>query len=531
MLSPFRLLAVCLTLACLVLQASPLQARPRLIVQVTVDQLRGDLPLRYYDRLSTGGLRLFLDGGVAYTNAHYRHSATMTGVGHATLFTGADPVHHGIIGNDWRDRATGKGVNCVSDEEFGRSPRNLFCTTIGDELHLATAGASRVFGVSLKDRGAILPAGFKGKAFWYGGDGRFISSAYYYPDALPAWAEAFNDSDAMARYVASGAWDLLRPRDEYVFKDRDDQPWEASPQPSGHTFPHPLGDEPRASYSPFNDALTLDFARAIIEGENLGAGPATDLLGVSLSMTDSIGHTYGPDSLEAEDNLLRLDLALAAFFAYLDQRFGLEHVAIALSADHGVCPAPGYLRSLGLPTGAAITGEQVRQLNAGMIADYDTTQALIADFSANCFHLDRAALANAGLELNDVALDLASRVREIEGVAFAFARPDLLRGNVPADPIAQMGLRSFSPQRSGDVLVLLQPGWMYGGIGQGTTHGSPWAYDTHIPVYFAGAGIKPQRVTRRVTPNDIAPTWAAMLGTNPPSASIGTPLPEVLGQN
>ena len=504
-------------------------ARPALIVQITVDQLRGDMPLRFHDRFPEGGLRRFMDEGTVYTNAHYRHSTTYTGVGHATLFTGADPIRHGIVANDWRDPVTGKGMYCCGDEEFGLSPRNLMCTTIGDELTLASAGGSRVFGVSLKDRGAILPAGHTGKAFWYGGEGAFVSNAFYY-ETTPAWAEAFNASNPAQKYIAGGTWDLLHPREEYLFKDRDDQPWEQDPKPLGRVFPHPLGEDPLKALrgTPFADNLTLDFARALVEGENLGGGAHTDLLSVSLSMTDSIGHTYGPDSLEAEDNLLRLDRGLAEFFAFLDARLGKANYVLAISSDHGVCPAPGMLHAQGLPTGAVITGEHVRALNTELSKTFGTTQTLIADFSAPCFYLNRAALAAAGVKLDYAAQELAALTRELEGVAFAFSRPELVRGELPDDPIAKMAQRSFCPSRSGDVLVIQRPGWMLGGYGQGTTHGSAWTYDTHVPIYFVGPGIKAQIIDRAVVVNDIAPTWAAMLGISPPSANSGAVLEEVL---
>jgi predicted AlkP superfamily pyrophosphatase or phosphodiesterase len=338
---------------------------PRLILQITVDQLRGDLPGRYAHRFGEGGFRYLLEQGTHYTNSHYRHANTETAPGHATLATGADPSGHGIVANDWIDRQTGAFVYNTEDARHhligeepkvhqGVSPRNLLASTFGDELVLYSNGASRVFSVSTKDRGAILPGGHAGKAFWLSrSSGSYVTSTYYY-DAYPAWVDAWNATRPMLRY-AGKSWDLLQERDTYLFAKQDDQPWEVDLPPFGRTFPHPFGEgrmQPLfVSLSPMGDAVTLDFAKALIENEQLGRGAQPDLLAVSFSATDYAGHLFGPGSLESEDTILRLDRVLAELFAFVDVHVGLENTLIVLSADHGGVEAPEQAEAIGISAG------------------------------------------------------------------------------------------------------------------------------------------------------------------------------------
>lgn len=308
--------------------------KPALVVYFVVDQLRGDIPLHYKDRFGEDGFRRFLDQGTIYTNAHYRHAITFTGCGHATLGTGGNPREHGIISNDWTDPATAKNVYCSEDqahkllgtqtgEHSGTSPKNLQVPTLAEVLIDASGGQSRVFGVSGKDRGAILMAGAKGKAFWFSNEtGGFVTSDYYYPE-YPAWVAAFNTPPPADKYLGK-TWELFRPENEYTHPD--ERPTEVANPIIGGAFPHSFeGLDARKLYSimsvtPYSDEMTISFAKAIVENEKLGQGAATDMLTVSLSATDIIGHQFGPESREHEDQILRLDAQLASFFAFLDEK-------------------------------------------------------------------------------------------------------------------------------------------------------------------------------------------------------------------
>jgi predicted AlkP superfamily pyrophosphatase or phosphodiesterase len=323
----------------------------KLVLQITVDQLRGDTLSRFGGRFGQGGFRYVLDHGSHFINAHYRHANTETAPGHATLATGADPARHGIVANDWIDQQTGAFVYNTEDDRHhiigaeprphqGVSPRNLLASTFGDELVVHTAGRSRVFSLSIKDRGAILPGGHAGKAFWFSrGQGAFVTSTYYY-DRYPQWVDDWNAKGLPAGYDGT-AWELLDDRTTYIAKDLDDRPYEADFGGFGRTFPHPLGEAGSKffnlllSITPVGDELSLDFAKALIQAERVGQGDAIDYLQVSFSSPDYMGHLFGPSSLEYEDAVLRLDRVLANLFAFVDRKVGLDRTLIVLCADHG----------------------------------------------------------------------------------------------------------------------------------------------------------------------------------------------------
>ena len=339
---------------------------PRLILQVTVDQLRGDLPGRYRDDLGEGGFRYLMEKGTWYVNANYQHANTETAVGHATLATGADPSRHGIVANDWIDQKTGAFVYHTEDKRHhiigrktkaheGVSPRNLLASTISDELVVHNGGRTRAFSVSVKDRGAILPGGHVGKAFWFSkSTGEFVTSTYYYVD-YPQWVKQWNAAKPADAY-RNKSWKLLNDRATYIHGQMDDRPYEADLKPLGRTFPHPLGGETKHFYlfltlTPFGDALTLDFSKALIENEKLGQNShgAPDYLQISFSSTDYVGHLFGASSLEAEDNLLRLDRAIADLLAFVDAEIGLDRTVVVLT--HAEPTAAGMCYGLRLGGG------------------------------------------------------------------------------------------------------------------------------------------------------------------------------------
>ncbi len=549
-------LALSLSIFSLFIRAQDSESiRPKLVLQITVDQLRGDLPTRFLDRLGEGGLRYLIENGTYYSNSLYIHSNTVTAVGHATLFTGADPSRHGLVGNNWIDSSTGELVYNTEDARYhiiGKepkphesvSPKNILSTTIGDELVISNAGQSRVFSVSVKDRGAIIPGGHAGKAFWYSkSTGKFVTSTYYY-DEYPQWVQDWNEAGTADQYRGK-TWDLLQDPSTYFAKDLDDRPYEADFQPLGRTFPHQYGDNKYLylilSLSPAGDELTLDFAKTLIENENVGQGENVDFLAVSFSSTDYIGHLFGPSSLESEDNILRLDRILADLFSYVDKTVGLENTLIVLSADHGAPEAPEYMTAIGKESGRfdfTYFREQ-GPLNKVLMERYGRDD-LIATHSHPYLYLNMAAIAEAKLDIEEVESFIADEVVKIPGIAYAQTRSDLLEGRISNAPLQVQVRRNFHPERSGNIHMIQEHYWFLhstdeaqkmGLEGIAAIHGSPWAYDTYVPIFFAGNGIKAQTITRRVSPTDIAPTIAKFLNIKFPSGSIGNPLEEVMLKN
>jgi len=536
--------------------------KPRLILQVTVDQLRGDLPTRILDRMGEGGFRYFLEEGIVYANAHHAHANTETIVGHATLATGAHPSAHGMIGNIWFDRGTGSLTYNIEDNRYrlltagadvdddteidptqkaagtdGRSPAAILVSTFGDELSITTAGKAKVFAVSVKDRGAVSFAGHAGKAFWFSKSaGEFVTSTFYY-DKYPEWVTAFNKGDPTSRYDGA-SWELLQDRSNYLYGDRDDQAWELNLPGFGRTFPHEYGPADGPGFttfltvSPAGDELTLEFAEALIQNEALGADSVTDYLSVSFSSTDYVGHLFGPSSLEAEDNLLRLDRTLSALLAYVDKVVGLDQTLVVLSADHGGPEAPGDLQQYGFEAGYVDPDSwEKEEAFAALKQRFGIDEELILQYAHPYLYLDRELIAEKGLSMGEVEEAIAAELVKFDGVAFAVSSTAMVRGEFPDTPVLRSILNNYNPRRSGDIFVVFQPHWFindFDGLAVAATHGSPWRYDTFVPVYFAGSGIKSNKVYREIRTIDVAPTLAAVAGTKPPSGARGKVLTEVM---
>lgn len=536
--------------------------KPKLILQITVDQLRGDMPTRHLAQLGEGGFRYLLEEGIHYNNAHHTHANTETIVGHTTLATGANPAAHGMVGNLWYDRAAGRTVYNIEDPEYslltsgadvdetteidptqraatsdGRSPRTILTSTFGDELAVNTAGRAKVFGVSIKDRGAVAMAGHAGKAFWFSkAAGQFVTSNYYY-DSYPEWVDAWNDKN-LPQSFSEQSWELLNDIDSYLFAN--EKGYKPDLAGFGSTFPHPLGDAESGYYttfltlSPFGDKMTADFAKTLIDAEGLGDDNVTDFLAVSFSVTDYVGHFFGPSSLEAEDNLLQLDRTLADLFAYVDIEVGLENTLIILSSDHGAPEAPAYLASLGMP-GSYVTPDEwdtapatkrIKErfaINGPLFEGYDHPYLTLDADVRNNPDIDRVALETA----------IADELVAFEGVAYAIPSSRLREGSVPDNALMRAVLNNYHPDRSGDIHVVFDPESFINdmdGLSVTVTHGSPWRYDTFVPILFAGQGIKPQTVSRRVHTIDVALTLSIVAGTRPPSGATGKVLLEVLAQ-
>jgi len=541
-----RLLTLFMT-GLLSLPAFPMaEPPPDLVLLVVVDQLRGDMPWRMRDRLPEGGFRFLMDQGVSYANARLSHAHTVTAAGHAALVTGGNAPQHGIPANQWFDRGARKAVYCLEDPRYpeigvpagfakGRGPGNLTSSTVGDELVRASGGRSRVFSVSIKDRAAIIMGGRLGKAFWYSdGTGLMVSSSYYY-EALPGWAQRWNAGHPADAQLAQ-TWNLLQEPGAYVFFGSDDRPEERPKEGLGRVFPHRASRDGEAfnyaalPYTPMGDRLTLDFLQALFEAERPGRNGVTDLVAVSFSATDYIGHAFGPFSVEAEDNFLQLDRTLAELFRFVDERVGLDRTLVVLSSDHGGGPIPESLMAQGVEAGRVDPQGLMLAANQELQARYGATRPLALAFENPGIYLDPEVLAELDVDVPGVERTLAERMMRVPGIRSAYARSDLLAGRVAATAEASSVLAAFHPRRSGDVVLVPEPFWYFGGDrwGSAATHGSPYAYDAHVPVFVAGPGIVPAVVHRPVAARDVAPTISAWLGIAPPSGSVGVPLAEAL---
>jgi len=536
--------------------------KPKLVLQITVDQLRGDMPTAYLDKMGKGGFKYLLNEGVVYKDAHHNHANTETIVGHATLATGALPAVHGMIGNVWYDDKLQRLVYNVEDSRYpllsadagvnqkteidptqrtakssGRSPSNIQVSTFSDELMIASNGKAKVFGVSVKDRGAISMAGHMGKAFWFSKkSGEFVSSEYYY-DKYPQWVLNWNEAKPTKKYHQA-SWQLSQPQNNYVFAKQDDQPWETKLPGFGNTFPHQYGEMSNAYFntfltlSPAGDELTLDFAKAVVNNEQLGQDEITDYLSVSFSSTDYVGHMFGPSSLEAEDNMLRLDRTLAKLLTFIDKKVGLDNTLIVLSADHGAAEAPAYLSTLGMKTDvvAPKTWDKAPSMQV-LKKEFGFDTALIKSYFHPYIYLDRDLISKRKLSLKQVQKAVAMEVSKFDGVALAVTSTEIESGNTPQDYLHTLVVNNHSKNRSGDVYVVLEAHRFVAdmeGLTVATTHGSPWGYDTFVPLIFAGFTIDDDVVYDRVSTTDIAVTLSAILGIKAPSGAQGKVLKKVL---
>ena len=538
---------------------------PKLVLQITVDALRGDLPGRFENVLGDGGFRYLMENGVHYTNAHYQHANTETIVGHVSLATGTVPAAHGMVANVWFDRELDRLAYNIEDSRYhlltadadvdsnteidptqraatvdGRSPNNILTSTLSDEIAVHFAGKSKIFGVSVKDRGAVSMAGHVGKAFWFSkASGEFVTSSYYY-DQYPEWVNEWNARTPTSSY-AGESWELMHPAAKYLFGDADDRDYETDLAGFGRVFPHSYGEADdkyfttKLTLSPAGDELTLSFAKTLLDEEQLGQDEVPDYLAISFSSNDYIGHLFGASSLEIEDNLARLDRTLADLFAYVDEKVGLANTLIVLSADHGQPEAPGYLHELGIDTAFYFDTEALDRTAAitALKKQFGIGEALIEKYFHPYIYLNRDLIRDRGLDQAVVENAVAAEIKKFKGVADAVSSTALRTAGLPDTVLMRSVLRNFHPKRSGDIYLVFEPNVFindFDGLIVASTHGSPWRYDTFVPVIFAGAGLSPEKVSRPVTPYDIATTVATYLGVKPPSGAIGTPLLEVVGQ-
>ena len=552
-------LAALFTSLCIVPTIAPAVATaepPRLVLQITVDGLRADMLPRYRENFVADGFNYLLNNGAVYTNAHYLHANTETIVGHATLATGATPAVHGMVGNVWYNGDTGELGYNIEDPAApilptrdvikagaqidpaqkrsgaaGRSPRSILVPTFSDTLAISSEGQARVFGISGKDRSAVAMAGKTGTAYWYSTDtGDFQTSAYYM-DQYPQWVSDWNQQRKAER-LAGTEWQLLLERDRYRPGRIDDRPYEVDLKGYGRVFPHAYGDPEhplfftRVMVSPAGDDLLLDFGKQLIEAEDIGADTITDYLSISFSGVDAVNHFFGPASIENEDVVLRLDRTLAELFDFIDERIGLDQTLIVLSADHGMAEMPEFASEMGYAT-QRIYGDQLLAIARKHADELYGTEDIVRDFFRPYFYLDADLLRKKKLDRNTVASKLAARLSQEDGIGSAIA------GNTIDTAIKGTGtaaiLHNQHPQRSGDIYIYQAPyGFILERGAVAAMHGSPWRYDSHVPIIFAGAGIGSDTVNRRVHPIDVAPTLSAFMQLVSPAGAKGSILPEVI---
>ena len=519
--------------------------RPKLVVGLVVDQMRWDYLYRYYDKYGNDGFKRLLNQGYSLNNVHINYIPTVTALGHTSIYTGSVPAIHGIAGNDWLDRTTGKNVYCTTDENVkpvgtanvrvgSHSPKNLWSTTITDELRLATNFQAKVVGVSLKDRASILPAGHNPTgAYWFDDStGNFVTSSYYMND-LPQWMKNFNAQNLPEKLVANG-WNTLLPLNQYTESSPDNSPWEGLlGSAKTPTFPYNnLAADYQAKkdnirYTPFGNTLTLKVAEASIEGEGLGKDHITDFLAINIASTDYAGHKFGPNSVEVQDIYLRLDQDLAEFFKYLDKNIGKNEYTVFLSADHGGAHAVGFMQEHKMATGFFGEGAE-KSLNEKYKLKYGV-ENLLTSIDNYQIYLDQSLVEKNKLDMTNVVDYLVDELNKDQSVLFAVNLKKLGLAPIP-EPIKTRIINGYNWQRSGDIQLISHDSMLPPYAKTGTTH-SVWnSYDSRVPLIFMGWGIKNGESNKEYNMTDISPTIASLLRIQFPSGNIGNPIVEVIGK-
>ncbi|PSH05682.1 MAG: phosphodiesterase [Acidobacteria bacterium] len=510
--------------------ASAYNAQPKLVVIVVVDQLRGDLLERYHDDFGEGGFRLLMDHGAWFTSSYYNYSTTKTAPGHATIGTGTYALGHGILANEWWDPKLRRIVSSVEDvntrplglpagvegERSSASPHNLQTDTIGDELKLATNGQAKVFGVALKDRAAILPVGFSanGAFFIDPKSGVFITSTYYMPQA-PAWLVRFNAG---------------KTRESYLNREVKDATGKVlrSTAPAKNSRGKDVSFYELVGSTPWGSDYTIDLARQIIDNEKLGTGPVTDLISISFSSPDILGHRVGPDSPEDKLMLLALDRSLAGFFQYLDARVGKGNWAVALSADHGIAPMTDYASRMRIPAPRFNTDDLRAQLNQSLKQKHARDSKYVTYIDYPTVHLDSEAFEAVNETEADAEKTVADLLLQL-GFRYSATKTQMAAGNIKNSVFRQQVLNSYSPLAGWYVFGLMGPfelpgsGW--------TTHAVPYSYDAHVPLAFYGTAFRPGIYRESVEPVDLAVTLSSLLRTNKPASAVGRVLSEAFADN
>ena len=518
--------------------------RPKLVVGIVIDQMRWDYLYRFNSLFkSNGGFKRMLNDGFSCENTFIPYTPTVTACGHTCVYTGSVPAIHGITGNSWWDSQlmrtvycsedkSVKGVGSVTTEDGQMSPKNMLTTTICDELRLATNFRSKVVGIALKDRGAILPAGHSANAaFWYEGkSGNFITSTYYM-NQLPGWVQQFNQRKLVDSLYKLN-WNTALPAAQYAdyatadVKDYESKPYGKDALGFPYDFSAYVGkDYSKISTSPQGNTLTVEMAKAAVLGENLGKNTVTDFLAVSFSSPDYIGHSFGPNSVEQVDNYIRLDEELGRLFAFLDATVGKNQYTAFLTADHAVSHIPGFLKENKLPNGLYSASGVMRDLNSRIKEKYGVENAVVSMYNYQV-HLNHNRLDSAGVDKAAVKKMIITQMRKLDAVSNVFETADILTTPQPQVMRERMA-NGYYPTRNGDIQIVLKPGYIEGGT-TGTTHGLWYAYDSHIPLLWYGWGIRKGKTNRETYMTDIASTVAALLHIQMPNGAVGKVIEEVI---
>jgi len=532
-----------LLLSLIVIIGVQAQQRPKLVVGIVIDQMKMEYLYRFSDDFSPNGFKRLMNKGFVFHNAHFNYMPTYTAPGHASIYTGTTPSVNGIVGNDWFSRKLGKSMYCTDDasvktigngseKEGAMSPKNLLSTTITDELRLGTNFKGKVIGMSLKDRGAILPAGhFANWAFWFSSTGAFISSTFY-GEKLPDWVTEFNNQKNYLPYINKG-WSLLKPAADYNESLPDDNPYEGKLYNSEKpVFPYNLkemyekNDAGVMRSTPFGNNLLADFAKKAIEKEALGKDNITDFLTVSFSSTDYVGHILGPRSMELQDTYLRLDLTIADFLNYLDKTVGKDNYLLFLTADHACAENAVHLKDHKYDVKNVPSKDISKSLKDFSIATFGVN--LVVDYSNFNIYLNKELIKSKGLDLAKVKQDFKAFLLTQEQVKKVYTEEDIL-ASTGNDFYLNLIANGYDATQNGDLVVLDKPGYIeYGATG--TSHGTPYAYDTHAPLLFYGWKIKPGESFDKKEITQIAPTLALKLKIEMPNGTESQILEEILGE-
>ena len=508
--------------------------RPKLVVGIVVDQMRWDYLYRYQKRYTDGGFKRLLGEGFSCENTMIPYVPSVTAIGHTCIYTGSVPSIHGIAGNNFvKD---GKKVYCTDDDSVKpvgttsvaalMSPRNLWVSTIGDEMKIASNGRAKVVGVALKDRASILPAGHNPNgAFWFDDQTGCIITSSYYMDHLPKWVEAFNDKRLPEQYL-SQKWNTLYPKNTYTESTTDENEYENGIR-EGVKATLPLNlPELYKKYgygiirnTPFGNSLTLDMAKVAIDGEQLGADDETDLLAVSCSSTDYIGHQVGTHAIETEDTYLRLDKAIADFLTYLDSKVGKGNYLVFLSADHGAMNNAAFLQDRRIPAGSWDASATAKKLNHVLAKEYPEAGDIVKTVMNYQVFFNRDVIKSKQLDFDNIKQTVVNVLKEDPSVLYACDMAKASTESIPEEVKSRI-INGYNRERSGDVVIILKPNFYAHGM-KGTDHGAWNSYDTHIPLVFMGWGIKHGATTKQTFMTDIAPTIAAMLHVQAPNGCVG----------
>ena len=523
------------------LPAQSLQ-RPKLVVGIVIDQMRWDFLYRYYNRYADdGGFKRLINQGFSCENTLVPYAPTVTACGHASIYTGSVPSINGITGNFWWDYSLNKSVYCTEDSTVktvgsntnagAESPKNLLTTTIGDELRLATNFEGKVVGIALKDRASILPAGRSANsAYWFDSKAGVWITSDYYVKTIPDWAQKFDSKKMIDSFYNSG-WNTLYPLNTYKQSTADENTYEGKPfGNSAKGFPYNLKSNAGNNYNivlatPFGNTLTAEFAKQAIINEQLGADAITDLLAVSFSSPDYIGHSFGPNSVEQEDDYLRLDKDLGDLLNFLDNRIGKDQYIVFLSADHGVAHVPAFAKDHNIPSGSIDFAAISDKMEAGLKEKFGQDN-LILDIANYQVSLNLALIAASSLKINDIKTWIINYLSKQPGIDRIIDMDDF--NKVPLNAkVKEMLANGYYPARSGQIQMVAQPQWIEGFGNGGTTHGVWNPYDSHIPLLWYGWGIKQGKTNRESYMTDIAPTLAALLHIQMPSGTVGKVIPEI----